>query len=104
MRREKALEEAFSVIVKSSHTFAEPPFQALSLTYSASADYKHHCERSIFCVSGMSLITFETHQSEEQHDSGPIIVLTRKLQMKFGRIMLSGVLCPCVPVWPHFMS
>ena len=42
----------------------------------------------------MSLITFETHQSEEQHDSGPIIVLTRKLQMKFGRIMWSGVLCP----------
>ena len=75
------------MIVKSSHTFAEPSFQALSLTCSASADYKHHCERSIFCVSGMSLITFETHQSEEQHDSGPIIVLTRKLQMKFGRIM-----------------
>ena len=42
----------------------------------------------------MSLITFETHQSEEQHDSGPIIVLTRKLQMKFGRIMWSGVFCP----------
>ena len=80
--------------MKSSHTFAEPSFQALSLTCSASADYKHHCERSIFCVSGMSLITFETHQSEEQHDSGPIIVLTRKLQMKFGRIMWSGVLCP----------